>query len=784
MNRNFLILMTGLLLAVCTQAQQSLQQQLSIMNATLNLRFNEYDEQRYSRLMQSIITDMPTAAGQQKAIVANGNKWKVVYHNSIVPNTNTVMEVKVDFELLEAYTNESSVSLDLIFNNWRTENFVLAPAALYNGNRFDSRVIPYSPKLHYYAPGYKSPTDQHKNIPADIGKNVSTIISDVPRLAVGAGVSRVQFRSGDMSTPAVGFYAPSQQRICWLLTDQGNQMGDYGIDIEETKDRSKAIVSITAPVVREGYQYKIATTREPSPDRGYHFKKGDAFSIRFFLYTAAASDLQSLYDEFTWLRTLPVYNRSVVHQLPFSQASSIMIDGLNLNDWNNAFDYYSIGSWKRWTPGWTGGFQLLYSLLLSKPDSLTHSRIMRNLRFAFTQSVSPSGFFWDAVEQGIPVSGDYRRPHTSNWHLVRRSADGLFYALQLLQYLDKTDMEWAKKSRMPEGYRDTIRRVADAFLHQWKKEGQLGQFVDNYTGDIIVGGSASGSLAPAALTLAANYFKNVEYLNAAKAIMYYFDTAFIRKGYTTGGPADALQNPDSESAYSMIESAVTLYEATGEKQWLETAERMTTQFATWVSSYNYQFPSGSTFGKLGILSNGAVWANTQNKHGSPNICTHGGLGLLKLYLATGKNFYRDLLHDITHNSVQYISRKDKPIGAIPAGGVDERCSTTDWLEGIGEVLNQTTWAQIANMLTVNQIPGIVIEKNGTYAVFDHINVKLKRSTAQAFEYIMHNPTSFDATVNVFVNNGKMNIGDPQSFLNIQVKAGREKNLIIKLGSKQ
>ncbi|MCF1713694.1 glycoside hydrolase family 127 protein [Flavihumibacter sp. RY-1] len=757
-------------------AQNTLQQQLASMNAALQLRFNTYDEQRYSRLIQSTTAKLSDDSNAVQEVYANCVVWKVKYHTKPVPGYKDLMEVQVDFLVSEGEVNEASVSLDLVFDHWRTENFVLAPAALYNGNRFEARVIPYSPKLSYYATGYKNPAEKEKDVPVDIGRQVPTIISDVPRLSLGNGVSRVQFRSGDMSTPAIGFYSPSVQRICWMLTEQGNQLGDYGIDIEETKDRSRAIISLTAPVVREMYQYKITTTREPSIDRGYHFRKGDAFSIRVYLYTKPADDLQELFNTFSSLRTLPVYDRKMKQELPFSMASKIMFEGLNRNDWNEAFNYYSVGSWKRWTPGWTGGFQLLYSLLLSKQDSLTRERIIRNLRFAFTHAVAPSGFFWDAIEKDIPVPGDFRRPHTRNWHLVRRSADGLYYALQLMQYLDGTDKNWAVKFQMPDGYRDTIRRVADAFFRQWQKEGQLGQFVDNYTGEIIVGGSASGSLVPAALALSASYYKEPKFLDAAKSMMRYFDTAFIRKGYTTGGPGDALQNPDSESAYSMVESAVALYEATGEKEWLDIAERMTVQFATWVSSYNYRFPSSSSFGKLGILSNGAVWANTQNKHGSPNICTHGGLGLLKLYLATGDPFYRDLLRDIVHNCVQYISRKDKPIGAIPPGGVDERCSTTDWLEGIGEVMNQTTWAQIANMLSVNQLPGMVVKRDGSFVVLDHLDVKPKGITRKAFEFEVHNATLFDAELKVFVETGIMNVNQPASFMNFSIKAGERKLL--------
>jgi len=746
-------------------------QLLQQMDAQLQLRFNQYDAQRYSRLIQSSTVAFPASPGVPKEITVNGVGWKVQYSLNAVSGIPYAAEVQVHFKVLNGVATESSVSLDLTFANWRTENYVLAPAALYNGNRFDARIIPYSPKLHYYAPGYKNPVDEQKNIPADIGKDVPTIISDVPRLANGGGVSRVQLRSGDMSTPAVGFFSPAQQRIGWVLTEQGNALGDYGIDIEETKDRRKAIVSITAPVVREMYQYKIASTREPSNDRGYSFQPGDTFTVRFFLFSQPATDVQALFNAFRTLRTLPVYNRNSKQELPFSAAARVMVDGLNHNDWNEPFDYYSLGSWKRWTPGWTGGFQLLYGALLSQPDSLTKSRVMRNLRFAFENAVAPSGFFWEAIEGRTPVAGDLRRPHTHNWHLVRRSADGLFYALLVMQHLDRTENGWAKVYNMPNGYQDSIKKVADAFVKLWRQEQQLGQFVNNHTGNIIVGGSASGSLVPGALALAAKYYVLPHYLEVAKDMMRYYDSAFICKGYTTGGPGDALQNPDSESAYSFVESALALYEATGNTAWLDMAGRIATQFATWVSSYNYRFPASSAFGRLGILSNGAVWANSQNKHGSPNICTHGGLGLLKLYIATNDSFYGELVRDIVHNAVQYISRKDKPIGLIPFGGVDERCSTTDWLEGIGEVMNQTTWAQVANMLSVGQLPGLVVRSDGSFLMLDHFDAILLKKTKRGYDFQIHNPTPYNGVLKVWVENSGDNINQPEKFLEVPISAG-------------
>ncbi len=84
---------------------------------------------------------------------------------------------------------------------------------------------------------------------------------------------------------------------------------------------------------------------------------------------------------------------------------------------------------------------------------------------------------------------------------------------------------------------------------------------------------------------------------------------------------------------------------------------------------------------------GVVWANTQNKHGAPGICTHSGMALLRLYRATRNVKYLKRLQDITKAIPQYLSTKENPIFGLNLGWISERVSTTDWLEGIGELFS-------------------------------------------------------------------------------------------------
>ena len=74
-------------------------------------------------------------------------------------------------------------------------------------------------------------------------------------------------------------------------------------------------------------------------------------------------------------------------------------------------------------------------------------------------------------------------------------------------------------------------------------------------------------------------------------------------------------------------------------------ERVREFCSSWVVSYNYRFPAKSEFGRHGMKSVGTVFANLQNKHSAPGICTFSGDSLFKLAQRTGDPLYRELIED-------------------------------------------------------------------------------------------------------------------------------------------
>ena len=672
---------------------------------------------------------------ENTSVTFGDSKWTVTTVIQANALHSGSYDVGLTFTCVSGNSPASSVSLNLDFTNWSTKNYVLMPAAVYNGNREKSQ-------RHHYCPFWFDAND--------IGIDKPQLISDVPRLNIGAGPSRIQQRTGDMSTPSIGFHDPAAKQGFWLLTNQETRLGDSGIDIQESDDRSEARISLTAPVVRELHQYFIADMQAPTKDKPTNFKAGDSIILKAQLFFFPSPDVQSLYDYFATIRNSLIPKGNAVNAIPFSAAFSIQKDKFNRENFEPKFGYYSVGLrenyYQDWQIGWTGGMISTFPLLVDGSET-SRNNVIRNFDWLFANGIAPSGYFWDSGQKGTEWFGIFQAsPLMKDWHLVRKSADGLYYILKQFAAFRQLGMpvkpEWEKGAR----------RVTDAFVKTWKTHGQLGNYVNNASGELVVGGSTSAGIMPGTLALAAEYFKEPEYLKIASEIAEDYNEKYIVKGLLYGGPGDAMQNFDSESTYALLEAYTVLYEQTKDQQWLKIAENVSNQFLTWVSSYDYRFPESSTLGKLGKKSTGVVWANTQNKHGAPGICTHSGLALLRLYRATGNIEYLIRLQDITKAIPQYLSTKENPIFGMNPGWISERVSTTDWLEGIGEIFSGSTWAETSLMLTYTEIPGIYVDpKNRVCMAFDQVETKIVKLSGNKMEIEISNPTKYPAKVKMFVD---------------------------------
>jgi hypothetical protein len=697
---------------------------------------------------------------KSQTIKTREEEWKNILE--VREQTNNETEALYNFELTKGTAEQAGVSVVFSFNDWSTDNYVIMPAALYNGNRFDVLPYPYNPLF--------------KRKDYDINKPIT--ITDVPRLNKYKGESKAEFTTGDLSTPAIGIFYPSKKKGIWILTEQGSTFGNHGLTIQENGTRTKAEFLITSPAVREK-GYRITAVKPKSDDKSADWKTGDKVTIRFKVFTFNAESPGDLNNFFLKIRK-SIYHQERIDQLPFSKAYELIENKYNSENWVDNPGYYAVGdrsAWcMDWQLGWCGGCIVTLPLSINgKPFSQKRSFI--NYDLVITKTQSKSGLFYTCSNGKEWVSDCSLTPHPDSLTLLRKNADALYFFYKYCLIEQTANKGWI----MPQEWKQPLEKLANKFVSLWENYGQFGQFLNIETGKIVVGGCNSASSAIGGLALAFEFEKNPDYLRVAREAAHYYFQNFIKQGLSCGGPGEILQNPDSESAFAMLESLIALYEVTGEKIWLEYAETTAGLCSTWIVSFDYVFPDSSVFGKLGMKTTGSVWANTQNKHSAPGICVLSGDCLFKLYRATGNDYYLELIKDIAHNIMQYVSREDRQIANQKPGWINERVNLSDW-EGkdrVGNIFYGSTWADVSALLTAIEIPGIYIEPSKKkVTVFDHVQAEFIGDN----KIKVTNPTKFDASARVFIDPDPSRILNPGEIAycdEIFLEAGHSQEYIIK-----
>jgi hypothetical protein len=647
------------------------------------------------------------------------------------------------------------IGLALRFDDWSRDNYLLLPGACYAGNRFASRFVGYPPLL---------------TEPADIGPHVPPIVSDIPRLNLHAGPSRLEIALEDLATPAAAIYLPAAGLGIILLVDPTASAARAGLTVFENDERTRAGLAVGAPFTPAGERSSDGAPPAQSHP-GPAARPGQPTALRARLFAFDCRNVGQLCERLFAVRQSLSGPSARVSRLPFSAAFAAHEARVNRR-WVERPGFFAVGArdsaYTTWQLGWCGGLAGTLPLL-GAGDPRSRARALRTVAFALDGGQAPSGLFhamsdgktWfdDGFAAPLPPSTPPARAPAYDhprWHLVRRSADTLAFLLKQLALLDRwkagapaaevvpaVDPSWSKAARL----------CADALTRLWERHHQLGQFVDVESGDLIVGGSTSAGLAPAALALAADHFKEPRYLETARAVAEHYFDRYVQMGVTCGGPGDALQCPDSESAAALLESFVTLFDVTRERIWIDRARAAGHLLASWVISYD----AGADRGRPGALrSSGAVLTDAQSRTGLPGYVLASGDALLRLYRATGEVAWLDLLRDTTHNLGQYLQRTETPAevassSSNPAQRPQRpRVDTSGWLDAGGGVVPVDGVYDAIGLLAYTEVPGVYAQPNSGFVyAFDHVEARLKERLAGRLIVALHNPTPVEATVRLF-----------------------------------
>lgn len=645
---------------------------------------------------------------------------------------------------------------------WTSDNYVMIPSSVYNGNR--QRIVNRS-----YATGLDK-TDYNR-------KDLALTSNPIPQLSPEFGApSRLEINVSNAATPAMTMLERGKKSGTILLTDQGiewdKQLLDHALIVEETPDRSIASFVVSAPGVRERKPEFIGFSK--SPDRGIQVKKGDRIVIRVTEITFPCEDVPVLLARFMKDRKLHTAGEAPRNLMPMSEVLTRMV--------RNIDDRYYVGDqWEYYCPenadwisyGWIGGLMNTYPMLaLGDEDHLR--KVKNTFDFGLPRAKGKSGYYYDVLGSDGKVL--YRDAAVNNpgIGLTRKNGDVLYWMVKQFMLLK----EQGKANVIDAGWETNVRLLADAFVNTWKKQGTWGNYLDVETGNVAVYNTTSGAMAVAGLALASGYYNNPAYLEVAcEAAADYYDN-FALVGFTSGGCGDILQNADSETAVALLTSLITLYEITGKEQYLKQAGDLANLCATWTVSFPYRLPEDTPLAKLGANLTGAVWASTQNKHGAPGFCTQSGDALFKLYRSTGDTSYAELLRDVIHAHAEGVQPNGKITERLTYCDADSRGSRGDG--------GKTGWNETNGAMMALEIPGIYVRTDiGSLYVFDHVEAKIVKQSNKQLVLQITNPTAYDATVTIFAENAEESarpLGD-NAFLQwkdkVTVKAGKSVNYKLK-----
>lgn len=571
--------------------------------------------------------------------------------------------------------------------DWNPEGYLLMPGAVYAGNRHQKLSLAYPP---FVPEGVLRRPD------------AQVLITDIPALNPAEGISEICQRSGDLSTPAVGYYNPDTSEAVLLLGVHHTRYGYTEFDVKESDDRRSCTITYKAISVRP-YTYTMCNSHSASDDIASEGCVAEEFELPYQLITFSCYSVNAFFDRFFSERKTMGEDCSLIEEPGYQRLMDTYIRKYNQYNWNAKEGFYMSGVggnlYQEWQSGWTGGGMFTLALYRAG-DSVTKNRVLQSLDFYFNRLQNPKGWFYAVYYQGKIYGDDFANPDKANILMSRKQADMLYFLL----------LQYREFGAGHDNWKQGLIRGLDAAVRMYRRYGHWGQFVDIDTEDILIGATASAGLMPGALMLGYELFGDEVYQEAALGAGRYYYEHFTAKGIANGGPGEILQCSDSESAFALVESFVVLYEHTKDEYWLTAAKAAANIFATWVVSYNFDFPETCEFARLGIKTTGSVIANCQNKHSAPGICAMSGDTLIRLYQYTGDTRYYDLIRDIARNIPQYTSTEERPIHAVngeilPPGFSCERVNMSDW-EGqdwIGGVWNGSCcWCETAAMLTATE----------------------------------------------------------------------------------
>ena len=143
-------------------------------------------------------------------------EWKCAITQVPVASAKDAVDLNIVFKLMKGKMTSAGVAIAFDFNDWNTDNYVMIPASVYNGNR--NKI-----EQRGYCTGFEKEDFYNKDIPQ--------ITTELPQLSPSSrGASKIEVSSCNASTPAICLLDKKRQQAFIVLSEQGIRKGEQILD--------------------------------------------------------------------------------------------------------------------------------------------------------------------------------------------------------------------------------------------------------------------------------------------------------------------------------------------------------------------------------------------------------------------------------------------------------------------------------------------------------------------------------------------------------------------------
>ena len=246
-------------------------------------------------------------------------------------------------------------------------------------------------------------------------------------------------------------------------------------------------------------------------------------------------------------------------------------------------------------------------------------------------------------------------------------ADGFFEAYDLCKEAGIDKPEYLK----------TAYSICDFAIARQDEEGSFAKSWDD-AGEVRAKKGTIGCFLILPIITAYKKSGDKKYLDAAVRAFDFYYAGLEKDGFTTAGALDTYRI-DKESSSPLLRDALALYEITGDKIYVERAEKIAWYLCTWMMHFTVKYPEDCLISKMGYDTFGSTSVSTPHQ-AMDQYALRDVLSFLKLYEITGYKQWRERALAFWCNACQCISDGTMYInGRIrPAGAQDEAVFHTRW----------------------------------------------------------------------------------------------------------